>query len=96
MQSKLLPLLLHYFSSSISQTNIALNHWIQLAKDLQYSGNSNDPVILKDYVYKNLTKRLRNKTAHVRKSPFEPNVKKSYTTKKVVRKVIPKVLAKVL
>src|SRR5277367_3266220 len=87
------------FSSSgqnFLQKNDALDNWLVLAKDLGYSGVSKDPTALKEYVNDNLTNRLGYKAAHIRKSPFaEPLVRKTYATKKVVRKVVPKVPAKV-
>src|SRR5277367_1265895 len=87
------------FSSSgqnFLQKNDALDNWLVLAKDLGYSGTSKDPIALKEYVYDNLTNRLGYKAAHIRKSPFaKPQVRKIYAIKKVVRKVVPKVPAKV-
>src|SRR5271154_5192799 len=87
------------FSTSgqnVLQKNEALDNWLVLAKDLGYSGTSKDPTALKEYVYDNLTNRLGYKAAYIRKSPFtEPQVRKTYATKKVVRKVVPKVPAKV-
>src|SRR5271169_6517025 len=83
-------------SQNFLQKNDALDNWLVLAKDLGYSGTSKDPTALKEYVYDNLTNRLGYKAAHIRKSPFaEPQVRKTYATKKVVRKVVPKVPAKV-
>src|SRR5277367_5671113 len=83
-------------SQNVLQKNEALDNWLVLAKDLGYSGASKDPTALKEYVYNNLTNRLGYKTAHIRKSPFtEPQVRKTYTIKKVVRKVVPKGSAKV-
>src|SRR5271168_2370020 len=87
------------FSSSgqnVLQKNEVLDNWLVLAKDLGYSGISKDPTALKEYVYDNLTNRLGYKSTYIRKSPFaEPQVRKTYATKKVVRKVVPKVPAKV-
>ena len=71
---------------STLQNNIALDNWVQLAKDLQYTGISNDPTILKDFVYEELKKRLGGKTAHVRKNPFEESVKKTYASKSSSKK----------
>jgi len=83
-------------SQNVLQKNEALDNWLVLAKDLGYSGTSKDPTALKEYVYDNLTNRLGYKAAYIRKSPFaEPQVRKTYATKKVVRKVVPKVPAKV-
>src|SRR5271154_4300474 len=83
-------------SQNVLQKNEALDNWLVLAKDLGYSDTSKDPTALKEYVYDNLTNRLGYKAAHIRKSPFpEPQVRKIYATKKVVRKVVPKVPAKV-
>src|SRR5271170_7168971 len=83
-------------SQNVLQKNKALDNWLVLAKDLGYSGTSKDPTALKEYVYDNLTNRLEYKAAYIRKSPFaEPQVRKTYATKKVVRKVVPKVPAKV-
>src|SRR5277367_5531228 len=86
-----------FFSSgqNVLQKNEALDNWLVLAKDLGYSGTSKDPTALKEYVYDNLTNRLGYKGAHIRKSPFaEPQVRKTYATKKVVRKVVLKVSPK--
>src|SRR5271168_2212062 len=88
------------FSSSgqnVLQKNEVLDNWLVLAKDLGYSDTSKDPTALREYVYDNLTNRLGYKSAHIRKSLFaEPQVRKTYATKKVVRKVVPKGSAKVI
>ena len=61
---------------------------VRLARDLQYSGILTDDETLEKFIYEELGNRLGNKTAHIRKSPFEP--KNINTTKKAVRKVLQK------
>jgi len=58
---------------------------------LQYTGIATDDATLEKFIYDDLQKKLGSRTAHVRKSPFEP--KSVNTTKKVVRKVVPKKVA---
>ncbi|GBB93305.1 hypothetical protein RclHR1_21480001 [Rhizophagus clarus] len=65
---------------------------IRLARDLAYTGIGTDDATLENFIYEELKKRLGGQTAHVRKSSFTP--RSAYTTKKVVRKVIPKASAK--
>lgn len=60
---------------------------IRLARDLAYTGIGTNDAILENFIYEELKKRLGAKTAHVRKSTFTP--KSVYTTKKLVRKVVP-------
>ncbi|CAB4399436.1 unnamed protein product [Rhizophagus irregularis] len=61
---------------------------IRLARDLAYTGIGTDDTTLENFIYEELKKRLGAKTAHVRKSPFTP--KSVYTTKKVIKKIVPK------
>src|SRR6266498_758283 len=76
------------------QRSEADEDWLQLAKDLAYTGILKEHSVLKAFVYEELQKRLGSKTAHMRKSPFTP--KSAYTTKKVVRKVMPKTSSKLV
>ncbi len=76
------------------QRSEADEDWLQLAKDLAYTGISKEHSVLKAFIYEELQKRLRSKTAHVRKSPFTS--KSAYTTKKIVRKVVSKALSKLV
>jgi hypothetical protein len=58
---------------------------------LEYSGILKDQTILKAYVYDKLSKRLGCRTAYVRKNLLvESQVGNTYTTKKVVKRVMPK------
>ena len=59
---------------------------IWLARDLQYTEIATDDATLEKFIYDDLQKKLGSRTAHVRKSPFEP--RSVNATKKVVRKVI--------
>jgi len=73
------------------QRREAEEDWLQLAKDLDYTGVSKDHTVLKAFIYEDLGRRLGRKTAHVRKSPFaELEVRNTNATKKAVRKVIQK------
>jgi hypothetical protein len=58
---------------------------IRLARDLQYTGIATDDATLEQFIYDDLQKKLGSRTAHVRKSPFEP--RSVNITKKAVRKV---------
>src|ERR1043166_3848099 len=64
----------------------------RLAKDLSYAGIEMDDTTLEKFIYDELKRRLGGTTAHIRKSPFTP--RSINATKKVVRKVVPKVSAK--
>ncbi|GET55333.1 hypothetical protein GLOIN_2v1772633 [Rhizophagus irregularis DAOM 181602=DAOM 197198] len=61
---------------------------VRLTKDLDYLGVATNLSVLGPHIYDELGKRLGHKTAHVRKSPFTP--KSIYTTKKVIKKIVPK------
>ncbi|PKB96326.1 hypothetical protein RhiirA5_435017, partial [Rhizophagus irregularis] len=61
---------------------------VRLTKDLDYLGVATNLSVLGPHIYDELGKRLGRKTAHVRKSPFTP--KSIYTTKKVIKKIVPK------
>jgi hypothetical protein len=61
---------------------------IRLARDLQYTGIATDDATLEQFIYDDLQKKLGCRTAHVRKSPFEP--RSVNATKKAVRKVVQK------
>ncbi|RGB30483.1 hypothetical protein C1646_765317 [Rhizophagus diaphanus] len=64
---------------------------ICLVRDLAYSKIAIDNTT-ENFIYEELQKRLGSKTAHVRKSSFIP--RSAYTTKKVIKKVVPKASAK--
>ena len=65
---------------------------IRLAKDLQYSGIEMDEETLEKFIYEELSRRLGGKTAYIRKSSFTiPQTRSTYATKKVIRKVVPKI-----
>ena len=68
------------------------NFKARLAKDLSYAGIEMDNTTLEKFIYDELKRRLGGTTAHIRKSPFTP--RSINTTKKVVRKVVPKASAK--
>ena len=70
------------------------NFKVRLAKDLSYAGIEMDDATLEKFIYDELKRRLGGTTAHVRKSPFAP--RSINATKKVVRKVVSKALAKVI
>ena len=65
---------------------------IRLARDLQYTGIATDDATLEQFIYDDLQKKLGSRTAHIRKSPFEP--RSVNATKKAIRKVKQKVLVK--
>ena len=51
-----------------------------------------DEETLEKFIYEELSRRLGGKTAYVRKSSFAiPQTRSTYATKKVVRKVVPKI-----
>ena len=58
---------------------------IRLARDLQYTGIATDDATLEQFIYDDLQKKLGSRTAHIRKSPFEP--KSINATKKAIRKI---------
>ena len=53
-----------------------------------------DDATLEKFIYDELKRRLGGTTAHIRKSPFAP--RSINTTKKVVRKVVPKTTSKII
>ena len=51
-----------------------------------------DEETLEKFIYEELGRKLGGKTAHIRKSPFTiSQTRNTYATKKVVKKVIPKI-----
>jgi hypothetical protein len=66
----------------------------RLARDLSYTGIEMDDATLEKFIYDELKRRLSGTTAYVRKSPFTP--RSINTTKKVVRKVVPKSTSKII
>ena len=61
---------------------------------MQYAGIATDDASLEKFIYDELTNRLTKTSYNIRKNPFEP--KNTYATKKVTKKLAPKIVTKVI
>ena len=61
---------------------------------MQYAGIATDDASLEKFIYDELTNRLTKTSYNIRKNPFE--LKNTYATKKVTKKLPPKIVTKVI
>src|SRR5918912_1368036 len=71
---------------SSSENTKANDFIVRLAKDLDFSELTSDRDVLEKFIYNELQKRLGSKTAHIRKSPFDPIITNATKRiKKIIR-----------